>query len=56
MYKCKTSLLGYINPANETLLQLSLFGDKDFLDSLNRHILELMINLTMKLVDWSEVL
>ena len=39
---------GYVDLANEFLLQLLLYGDKDFPDSLNRHILELILNFIHK--------
>ena len=39
---------GYGNLANELLLQLLLYGDKDFPDSLNRHILELTLHFIHK--------
>ena len=32
--------LGYVDLANEFLLELLLYGDKDFPDSVKRHILE----------------
>ena len=36
--------LGYVNLANEALLQLLLYGNKDFPISLNRQILELTLH------------
>ena len=36
--------LEYVDLANECLLQLLLYGNKDFPDSVNRHILELTLN------------
>ena len=35
--------LGYVNLKNDALLQLLWYGDDDFPDSLNRHILELTL-------------
>ena len=35
--------LGYVNLKNDALLQLSLYGDDDFPDSLNRHIVEILL-------------
>ena len=40
--------LGYVDLANDFLLQLLLYGDKDFPDSVNRHILELTLNFIHK--------
>ena len=40
--------LGYVDLANDILLQLLLYGDKDFPDSVNRHILELTLNFIHK--------
>ena len=40
--------LGYVDLANEFLLQLLLYGNKDFPDSSNRHILELTFNVIHK--------
>ena len=40
--------LGYVDLANEFLLQLLLYGNKDFPDSVNRHILELTLNFIHK--------
>ena len=40
--------LGYVDLANEFLLQLLLYGNKDFPDSVNRHILELILNFIHK--------
>ena len=40
--------LGYVDLANELLLQLLLYGNKDFPDSVNRHILELTLNFIHK--------
>ena len=36
--------LGYANLKNEALLQLLLYGDDNFPNSLNRHILELTLH------------
>ena len=36
--------LGYVDLANESLLQLLLYGNKDLPDSVDRHILELTLN------------
>ena len=35
--------LGYVNLKNDALLQILLYGDDDFPNSLNRHILELTL-------------
>ena len=40
--------LGYVHLANDFLLQLLLYGVKDFPDSVNRHILELTLNFVHK--------
>ena len=40
--------LGYVDLANDFLLQLLLYGDKDFPDSVNRHSLELKSNFIHK--------
>ena len=40
--------LGYVDLANDFLLQLFLYGDKDFPDSVNRHILKLTLNFIHK--------
>ena len=40
--------LGYVDLANECLLQLLLYGYKDFPVSVNRHILELILNFIHK--------
>ena len=40
--------LGYVDVANEFLLQLLLYGNKDFPVSVNRHILELTLNFIHK--------
>ena len=40
--------LGYVDLANDILLQLLLYGDKDFSDSVNRHILELTLKFIHK--------
>ena len=44
--------LGYVDLANEFLLQLLLYGDKDFPDSVNRHILELTLYFIHKTVQF----
>ena len=40
--------LGYADLAHDFLLKLLLYGDKDFPDSVNRHILELTLNFIHK--------
>ena len=40
--------LKYVDLANDFLLQLLLYGDKDFPDSVKRHILELTLNFIHK--------
>ena len=40
--------LGYVDLAHDFLLKLLLYGDKDFPDSVNRHILELTLNFIHK--------
>ena len=40
--------LGYVYLANELLPQLLLYGDEDFPDSVNRHILEFTLNFINK--------
>ena len=40
--------LGYANLANETLLQLLLYGDKDVPDSASRYLLEFPLNFIHK--------
>ena len=39
--------LGYVDLASDFFLQLLLYGDKDFLDSMNRQILEFTLNFIM---------
>ena len=39
---------GYVDLANEFLLRLLLSGDKDFSDSMNRHILQRTLNFIHK--------
>ena len=36
--------LGYVDLAHDFLLKLLLYGDKNFRESVNRHILELTLN------------
>ena len=40
--------LGYVDLAHDFLLKLLSYGDKDFHDSVNRHILELTLNFIHK--------
>ena len=40
--------LGYVDLAYDFLLQLLLYGNKDFPDSVNRHILELTLKFIHK--------
>ena len=48
---CKRPIIpnnGYVDLANDCLLQLLLYGDKDFPDLVNRHVLELPLNFIHK--------
>ena len=40
--------LGHVDLANEILLQLLLYGNKDFPDTVNRNVLELTLNFIHK--------
>ena len=50
--------LGYVNLKNEALLKLLLYGDDDFPNSLNRHILELTLHFIHETdrFEWSSII